>query len=178
MYQKYIDPGASKIIKLQIVNISQKALRCVFSSYTTQIQMHKLFSWLVSTAITTVKFSWSTVTVLSVTNSAIEWLQGVWPKFFPVAMEMPIFCVNFSSLNTKLSQTLDFTFVCINIESDFQLEKLLEKYRHQEKIKHNSSIHKIFCIKVSINHWILSAPNRGWSPAGRTAWEISPSRND
>ena len=29
----------------------------------------------------------------------IEWLQGVWPKIIPVAMEMPIFYVNFSSLN-------------------------------------------------------------------------------
>ena len=30
---------------------------------------------------------------------AIERLQGVWPKIIPVAMEMPIFYVNFSSLN-------------------------------------------------------------------------------
>ena len=29
----------------------------------------------------------------------IERLQGVWPKIIPVAMEMPIFYVNFSSLN-------------------------------------------------------------------------------
>ena len=29
----------------------------------------------------------------------IEWLQGVWPKIISVAMEMPIFYVNFSSLN-------------------------------------------------------------------------------
>ena len=29
----------------------------------------------------------------------IEWLQGVWPKTIPVAMEMPIFYVNFNSLN-------------------------------------------------------------------------------
>ena len=29
----------------------------------------------------------------------IERLQGVWPKTIPVAMEMPIFYVNFSSLN-------------------------------------------------------------------------------
>ena len=30
---------------------------------------------------------------------SIERLQGVWPKIIPVAMEMPIFYVNFSSLN-------------------------------------------------------------------------------
>ena len=29
----------------------------------------------------------------------IERLQGMWPKIIPVAMEMPIFYVNFSSLN-------------------------------------------------------------------------------
>ena len=29
----------------------------------------------------------------------LEQLQGVWPKITPVAMEMPIFDVNFSSLN-------------------------------------------------------------------------------
>ena len=29
----------------------------------------------------------------------IERLQGVWPKIIPVTMEMPIFYVNFSSLN-------------------------------------------------------------------------------
>ena len=29
----------------------------------------------------------------------IERLQGVWPKIIPVAMEMPIFYVNFSNLN-------------------------------------------------------------------------------
>ena len=29
----------------------------------------------------------------------IERLQGVWPKIISVAMEMPIFYVNFSSLN-------------------------------------------------------------------------------
>ena len=32
-------------------------------------------------------------------DSLIEWLQGVWPKIIPVALEMPIFYVNFSSLN-------------------------------------------------------------------------------
>ena len=30
---------------------------------------------------------------------SIERLQGVWPKIISVAMEMPIFYVNFSSLN-------------------------------------------------------------------------------
>ena len=30
---------------------------------------------------------------------AIEQLQGVWPEIIPVAMEMSIFNVNFSSLN-------------------------------------------------------------------------------
>ena len=33
------------------------------------------------------------------TENGIEWLQGVWPKIIPVAMEMPIFNVNFSGLN-------------------------------------------------------------------------------
>ena len=33
------------------------------------------------------------------TLQGIERLQGVWPKIIPVAMEMPIFYVNFSSLN-------------------------------------------------------------------------------
>ena len=32
-------------------------------------------------------------------SAVIERLQGVWPKIIPVAMEMPIFYVNFSSLN-------------------------------------------------------------------------------
>ena len=32
---------------------------------------------------------------------SIERLQGVWPKIIPVAMEMPIFHVNFSSLNCQ-----------------------------------------------------------------------------
>ena len=31
----------------------------------------------------------------------IERLQGVWPKIIPVAMEMPIFYVNFSYPNLK-----------------------------------------------------------------------------
>ena len=35
----------------------------------------------------------------SLISSSIERLQGVWPKIIPVAMEMPIFYVNFSSLN-------------------------------------------------------------------------------
>ena len=30
---------------------------------------------------------------------SIKQLQGVWPKIIPVAMERPIFYVNFSSLN-------------------------------------------------------------------------------
>ena len=34
-----------------------------------------------------------------VSELPIERLQGVWPKIIPVAMEMPIFYVNFSSLN-------------------------------------------------------------------------------
>ena len=29
----------------------------------------------------------------------IERLQGMWPKIIPVAMEMPIFYVDFSTLN-------------------------------------------------------------------------------
>ena len=29
----------------------------------------------------------------------IEQLQGLWPKIIPVAMEMPIYYVNFSSIN-------------------------------------------------------------------------------
>ena len=33
------------------------------------------------------------------TYNLIERLHGVWPKIIPVAMEMPIFSVNFSSLN-------------------------------------------------------------------------------
>ena len=32
-------------------------------------------------------------------NVFIEQLQGVWPKIIPVAIEMPIFYVNFSCLN-------------------------------------------------------------------------------
>ena len=32
-------------------------------------------------------------------SNPIERLQGVWPKIIPVAMPMPIFYVNFSSLN-------------------------------------------------------------------------------
>ena len=37
--------------------------------------------------------------IFSIPFTVIEGLQGVWPKIIPVAMEMSIFYVNFSSLN-------------------------------------------------------------------------------
>ena len=56
----------------------------------------------------------------------IEWLQGVWPKIIPVAMEMPILYVNFSSLNypnlndESLDLMVDFikmpNFWCLSME--------------------------------------------------------------
>ena len=40
-----------------------------------------------------------TLSVLQHRSLSVEQLQGVWPKIIPVTIQMPIFYVNFSTLN-------------------------------------------------------------------------------
>ena len=59
-------------------------------------------------------------------DSGVEWLQGVWPKIIPVAMEMPIFYVNFSSLNypnlKKKKKNLMVDFIKMSKVSSLSME--------------------------------------------------------